>query len=209
MRIKVWKLPPNEYLVLIGRLVASMAHAETYFRQLLWRAARLDPERGVILTHKLGTEDVADRVLAFCRKYETNELIVEDIERIVRELSELKDARNQVAHRQWHHDQAERSVILSQKVLAKSPLTVEERAYSITELERLCVRAHVLSGMILRHLVGHRAARMVADVWMVDGAELPPAPWLDRSVPRATSADATRRTARKSSRQPRASHVRR
>jgi hypothetical protein len=201
--IQLWSLPPDQYLTLIGRFIVSMTHAETYFRQLLWKASGIGPELGVILTSNMPMDDTASHLRVLYDKHCDNQLVLEDIEGIIAELASLKDTRNQIAHRQWNNEG--RGVILSHRVFAKTANVVKETPYTIEALEQLCVRAHVLSGMILRHLIAKEGAQAIEDIWSQQQYPLPYAAWLGRSVPRASTKDKHRPSTRKPPRQRRSS----
>jgi hypothetical protein len=181
MMIQLWSAPPNEYLTLIGQFIVTMSHIETYIKQLMWKVSGIDHELGQLVTGGAPLDTIVWLVRQLYDKRCQNQLMVDDIESILNEVAALKMSRDHMAHRQWNEEH--RGIILSNKALAKTAEAVEETPYTIEDLNKLCVRAHILSGRILRHLI-HRDAVVIIEANYQGEHLLPPAPWLHKSTRR-------------------------
>lgn len=193
--IQFWTLPPDEYLTLIGRFIVNMSHVETYLKQLFWKTAGLGHELGALMTGGAPLDHISWLLKQLYDKHSDNQLVVDDIESILAEVASLKLVRDQMAHRQWHDD-LRGGVILSHRALAKTAKSIQETPYTIEDLEQFCIRVHVLSGRILRHLIARPGVPMIEANWYGQYA-LPLAPWLDRSTPREANRGKRRDTHQK------------
>lgn len=198
--IQLWRHPPDEYLTLIGHFIVSMSHGETYFKQLLWKSSGVGHELGQLITGGAPVDNIAWIMKKLYDKNCVNQLQVDDIESIVGELALLKKARDEIAHRQWNDSVG--GVVLSHKALAKTAELIEETPFTVGKLESLCVRAHILNGRILRHLVQKEAIDFIERNWHGD-YKLPDAPWTYKSTPRIQPAEKVRKTHTSSRKPPR------
>jgi hypothetical protein len=186
--IQIWSLPPDEYLTLIGRFIVSMSYVEIYLKQLLWKSAHLGHEMGTLFSAGARLDDIQKLLRTIYNKHCPNKLQVDDIELISAETTSLKVARDTMAHQQWNVEGRERTVIL-RRALARTAEQVEDTPYTIPQLEEFCIRVRVLEGRILRHLVAREAVPAIEGTW-TGAYALPPAPWLDGSLPRTGVAGA-------------------
>jgi hypothetical protein len=184
--IQIWSLPPDEYLTLVGRFIVSMSYVEIYLKQLLWKSANLGHEMGALFSAGARLDDIQKLLRTIYDKRCKNQLQVDDLESILTEATAVKVARDTMAHQQWNVEGRERTVIL-RRALARTAEQVEETLYTIPQLEEFCIRVRVLERRILRHLVAREAVPAIEGNW-TGAYALPPAPWLDRSLPRAGAA---------------------
>ena len=193
--IQLWRLPPDEYLTLIGRVIVSMSHAETYLKQLLWKSCKLADGIGPILTGGTPIPDIQRMLRSVYDKQCENQLEIDDIASILNEHESLKKSRDAIAHRQWNNSLT--GVVLSHRTLAKNAAAIEETPFTIPELENMSLRVDVLNGRLLRHLVARPAVDLIESAY-VDVHRLPRATWLYESEPKHTKEERVQK-ARKSS----------
>jgi hypothetical protein len=210
--IQIWCLPTDAHIAALGEFIALFAINETYLKQLFWKSSGIGHELGQLMSGGASTDDIGNWLRVLYDRHCTNQLEVDDIIDILTEITALKVIRNNLAHRPWKVQYAKDAkdgshgsqFVLSNEAVAKSPQAVEQNAYTVSQLGDLCIRSGILGGRILRHLVQREAAQTIEQSYR-EPCVLPPAPWLDKSIPRARTSGRNRPDAQKTTRQRRSS----
>lgn len=204
--IQLWRLPSDGHLAAIGEFIALCAINETYAKQLFWKSSGIGHELGQMMSGGAPLDSISNWLRTIYDRHCSNQLQVDDIIDILDELAALKVLRNNLAHRPWKAEYAKgkERFVLSNEAVAKTPLSVEQNAYEVDELAKLCVRAGIVNGRLLRHLVAQEAVPMIEANYHGQCA-LPHAPWLYKSAPRVKTPGKKRTDVQKSTRQRRSS----
>lgn len=141
-RIKLW--PPREYKEALGQICVSSASLESSMRTLIWTAAGIGSDTGMIFTGgKKSTGDLSEMLLLVAKQRAPE--IVEPLKQLLKEISQSFESRGAYVHSVWTVG-GDGKPFIGKFFSEKTPKT--GRSISLEELEGLARRFSELEGRL-------------------------------------------------------------
>lgn len=156
---------PDEYNVQIGAIIAKWATLEYQMMTIIWRAMGMDNVEGRVLTVGMGTQVLCGVLRNLPKKWITDELIKQELAKLVKAVNEYVDARNNIAHGIWTKYEDDPLPYLNFMKQSNHRIMPASQAISPTQLRAFSKTLDVLNQM---------AAGVVLGLGSGDGA--PPLP---------------------------------